>query len=74
MIIDLENKKVSDLTVKEFKELLSASIKDLIDDDYGYEMREQVIREIQQASNEIKKGNSITLEEVAEKYGIRFNV
>ncbi|MBF0472857.1 MAG: hypothetical protein HQK93_03875 [Nitrospirae bacterium] len=66
----LEKVKVSDLTIIEFKELIKETVLELIDPDYGLELRPEVETELIEARKTIGNGVYLTLEEVKKSLGI----
>lgn len=64
-----ENKKVGDITVKELKTLIRDVIYELIDSDYGLELRPEVEEELRRS---IKSKERIPVEKVAEELGLRW--
>ncbi|MGB9700130.1 MAG: hypothetical protein ACPL5I_12185 [Thermodesulfobacteriota bacterium] len=64
-----ENKKLSEITVGELKSLIKDTINELIDPDYGLELRPE-IEEALRISLESKE--RIPVEKVAEEMGLRW--
>ncbi len=64
-----EDKKVSDMTVKELKDLIRDIIYELIDPDYGLKLRAE-IEEVLKKSLESKE--RIPVEKVAEELGLKW--
>ncbi|MGB9714821.1 MAG: hypothetical protein ACPL1G_00185 [Thermodesulfovibrionales bacterium] len=64
-----DDRKVSDMTVKELKELIRDIIYELLDPDYGLELRPE-IEEVLRKSIESKE--RIPVEKVAEELGLKW--
>jgi len=62
-----EDKKVRDLTVKELKSLIRDTIYELLDPDYGLELRSEVIEELKDS---MKSKERIPAEKVAKELGL----
>jgi hypothetical protein len=69
MPIATGDKKVSDMTVKELKALIRDTIHELIDPDYGLELRPEVEHELRES---LKSKERIPAEKVAEKLGLKW--
>lgn len=63
------NKKVADMTVKELKELIKDVVSEVIDPDYGLELRPEVERELRESLKRKEKG--IPLEKVIKELGLK---
>ena len=56
------NKKISDMTVKELKKLIKDTVLEVIDPDYGLELRPEGEKELRESMK--RKGKGILLETV----------
>ncbi len=65
----LEDKKVSDMTVGELKSLIRDAINELIDPDYGLELRPEVEEELKKS---LESKERIPVEEVAKELKLRW--
>ena len=63
------NKKVAGMTVKELKELIKDVVSEVIDPDYGLELRPEVERELRESLKRKEKG--IPLEKVIKELGLK---
>lgn len=70
MTIGIEEKKLSDITGKELKELIKDTLLEIIDPDYGLELLPSVEKSLKESINEKKDGKGITLEDAKEELGI----
>ena len=62
------NKKISDMTVKELKKLIKDTVLEVIDPDYGLELRTEVEKELLESKKKKEKG--IPLEKVIKELGL----
>ena len=62
------NKKISDMTVKELKKLIKDTVLEVIDPDYGLELRPEVEKELLESKKKKEKG--IALETVVKELGL----
>lgn len=62
------NKKISDMTVKELKKLIKDTVLEVIDPDYGLELRPEVEKELLESKK--KKERGIPLETVVKELGL----
>jgi len=69
MPIAAEDKKVSDMTVGELKALIRDIIYELIDPDYGLELRPEVEEELRKS---LESKERIPVEKVAEDLGLKW--
>jgi len=58
----ISDKKISDMTVKELKKLIKDTVLEVIDPDYGLELRPEVEKELRESMK--RKGKGILLETV----------
>ena len=64
-----EEKKVSDMTIGELKTLIKDSIQELIDPDYGLELRPEIEEELWKS---LESKERIPVEKVAEELGLKW--
>lgn len=64
-----ESKKVSDMTVEELKTLIRDVIYELIDPDYGLELKPEVEESLRESLKQKERGEGIPLEEVKRQLG-----
>lgn len=64
-----ENKKVSDMTAGELKELIRDIINELLDPDYGLELRPEVEEELRKS---VESKERIPIEKVAKDLGLKW--
>lgn len=64
------DKKVGDITVRELRELVREVVAEIIDPDYGLELRGGVIEALQESWEQKRRGEGISLEEVKDKLGL----
>jgi len=62
------DKKVGDMTVGELKELIKEVVQEVIDPDYGFELRPEVEAELRESLKRKEKG--IPLEAVVKELGL----
>ena len=62
------NKKISDMTVKELKKLIKDTVLEVIDPDYGLELRPEVEKELLESKKKKEKG--LPLETVVKELGL----
>ena len=67
MCVVIENKKVSDMTVKELKEIIRNTLYELLDPDYGLELRPEIEEALKES---MKSKERIPVEKVAKKLGL----
>jgi len=68
--MNVSNKKVRDLTIEELKELIKEAIWEIIDPDYGLELKEEAIISIKESIIEKEQGKGISIEKVKELLNI----
>ncbi|MCF6155706.1 MAG: hypothetical protein E3K36_10720 [Candidatus Brocadia sp.] len=64
----ISDKKISDMTVREFKKLIKDTVLEVIDPDYGFELRPEVEKELLKSKKKKEKG--IPLETVVKELGL----
>lgn len=69
MPITAEGKKVSNMTVEEFKALIREVIAEVIDPDYGLELRPEFEKALNRS---LKSKERIPVEKVAKKLGLKW--
>ena len=62
------DKKISDMTAKELKKLIRDTVLEVIDPDYGLELRPEVEAELRESMKQ--KGKGIPLETVVKELGL----
>lgn len=67
----IEDKKVSDMTIGELKRLIREVIYELIDPDYGLELRPEIVEELKESMKQKERGEGIPFEEVKKQLGLR---
>ncbi len=70
MNIGIEEKKISDMTGKELKELIKDTLLEIIDPDYGLELWPSVEKSLKESISDKNEGKGITLEEAKKELGI----
>ncbi|MFV1977386.1 MAG: hypothetical protein ACC651_16710 [Candidatus Scalindua sp.] len=65
-----KDKKLSDMTAGELQELIRDTVLELIDPDYGLELRPEVEEELRESVKEKAEGNGITLVQAKKQLGI----
>ncbi len=71
MAILAKDQRISDLTVGQFKSLIRETFFELIDPDYGLELRPEVEESLRESIKQKEKGEGILLEEVKKKLGLQ---
>ena len=64
------DKKVGDITVRELRELVREIVAEIVDPDYGLELRDDVIEALRESWEQKKRGGGIPLEKVKNKLGV----
>ncbi len=64
-----EDKKITDMTVGELKTLIRDTVLELLDPDYGLELRPEVEEELRES---LKSKERIPVEKVAEELGLKW--
>jgi len=64
------DKKVGDITVRELRELVGEIVAEIVDPDYGLELRDNVIEALRESWEQKKRGEGIPLEEAKNKLGL----
>ncbi|HFC97181.1 MAG TPA: hypothetical protein ENJ40_01815 [Thermosulfurimonas dismutans] len=74
----LEKVKVSDLTVDELRAIVQETVREVLlevlDPDRGLEVREELIEELQESAERVKRGEEplVPAEEVARRLGLEW--
>ncbi len=72
----LDKVKVSDLTVEELRTIVQETVREtlleILDPDYGLEVREELLEELRESVERVKKGEEplISAEEVVRRLGL----
>ena len=66
-----EDKKISDMSVYEFKTLIRDTIYEIIDPDYGLELRTEVEEGLKNSLKQKANGKGMSLEEAKNKLGLQ---
>jgi hypothetical protein len=64
-----EDRKITDITVGELKTLIRDTVLELLDPDYGLELRPEVEEELRES---LKSKERIPVEKVAEELGLKW--
>lgn len=67
----VKDKKVSDMTVKELKALIKDTVQEVIDPDYGLELRPEVEESLRESMKQKERGEGVSLEEVKKRLGLK---
>ena len=65
------DKKVADITLSELKELIREVILEIIDPDYGLELRDEVIEVLRESFEQKDRGEGISLREAKNRLGLK---
>ncbi len=66
----IEDKKISDMTVRELKELIRDTVLEAIDPDYGLELKPEVEENLRESTLDKQAGKGITLDAAKKELGI----
>ena len=69
MTTKILNEKVADMTEKGLKKLIKDSVLEVVDPDYGLELRPEVEKELQES---MKSKERIPVEDVAKELGLKW--
>ena len=64
------NKKVTDMTAEELRELIRETLHEFVDPDYGLELRPEVEKSLRQSVRDKQAGKGIPLSEAKRKLGL----
>ena len=70
MATSTANKKVTDMTAAELRELIRETIQEFVDPDYGLELRPEVEKSLRQSIRDNHAGKGIPLSEAKRKLGL----
>lgn len=70
MTVKADNKKVSDMTIGELKALIRETIYELLDPDYGLELRPEFENELRESIKQKERGEGFSFEEVKRLLGL----
>ncbi len=65
----VKNKKVSDMTIREFQQVIKETIYEVIDPDYGLELKPDLVKQLKAS---LKSKKRIPVETVAKKLGLNW--
>lgn len=65
-----EDKKVSEMTIGELKALIRDAIYELVDPDYGLELRPEIEESLKESIKQEERGEGIPLEKVKKELGL----
>ena len=71
MFNSAESKKVSEMTAAELRSLIKETIYEVIDPDYGLELRPEVEASLRESLRDKAEGKAITLEETKKRLGLQ---
>jgi len=66
-----EDKRVSDMTVGELKALIRETLNELLDPDYGLELRPEIVEELKESIRQKERGEGIPLVEAKKQLGLK---
>ena len=66
-----KKKKVSDMTAEELEQLIKRTIHEVLDPDYGLDLRPEIEEELKETMKQKERGEGIPLEEVKKHLGIQ---
>ncbi|MEI9478928.1 MAG: hypothetical protein WCO26_20490 [Deltaproteobacteria bacterium] len=70
MATSAANKKVTDLTTEELREIIRETIHEFVDPDYGLELRPEVEKSLRQSVRDKHAGKGMPLSEAKRKLGL----
>ena len=70
MATSAANKKVTDLTTEELREIIRETIHEFVDPDYGLELRAEVEKTLRQSVRDKQAGKGMPLSEAKRKLGL----
>ena len=71
MLNSAESKKVSEMTAAELRSLIKETIYEVIDPDYGLELRSELEASLKESLRDKAQGKAITLEETKKRLGLK---
>lgn len=66
----LKEKKVSDMTVGELQDLIRKTIHEMLDPDYGLDLRPEIEEELKDSMRQKERGEGLSLEEAKKQLGL----
>ena len=66
----LKEKKVGDMTIGELQDLIRKTIHEMLDPDYGLELRPEMEEELKESMKQKERSDGIFLEEAKKQLGI----
>jgi hypothetical protein len=66
----LKEKKVGDMTVGELQDLIRKTIHEMLDPDYGLELRPEIEEDLRESMKQKERGEGIPLEEARKRLGL----
>lgn len=66
----VKEKKVSDMTAGELQDIIRKTIYEVLDPDYGLELRPEVEEDLRESIRQKERGEGIPLEEVKKQLGL----
>jgi hypothetical protein len=66
----VKDKKVSDMTETELRELIRRTVHEAMDPDYGFELRPEFEEDLKESMQQKKRGEGFTLEEIKKKLAL----
>ena len=70
MQLVIKAKKVGEMTTIELKNLIKDTLFEVIDPDYGLELRPEVEKELRESRKQKKSGKGVSLKDVKKQLGI----
>jgi len=67
----LKDKKVSDMTIGELQDIIRQTLYELLDPDYGLELRPEVEKDLQESMRQKERGEGISLKEAKKRLGLK---
>lgn len=64
------DKKVGDITVSELKEIVRETVMEVIDPDYGLELREEAVEALRESFEQKRRGEGVSLAEAKSRLGL----
>jgi hypothetical protein len=71
MNITAENRKVGDITVAALKKLIRDAVSEMIDPDYGLNLRPEVVARLRASAKQKEQGKGISLDKVKKTLGLK---
>jgi hypothetical protein len=66
----LKEKKVGDMTVGELQDLIRKTIHEMLDPDYGLDLRPEIEEELKDSMRQKERGEGLSLEEAKKQLGL----